>query len=214
VDVFRHPAFELAGTELSPEQIVDEAAKSRMLFGRGGGVTFGGGEPTCQMDELLRALRLLRRASVNTTVETNASTGRFAELVGETDLLICDLKAVSARRHKAWTGRDNASVLSNLRLAARRQERLWVRVPVVPGLNDGVAEREAIAAFVKGLARNRDSLTVELLPFHHNGEPKYRALGKTYPMRGARTPSQEKMARLAGKLRGKRLTVRVGAQVW
>ena len=52
----------------------------------------------------------------------------------------------------------------------------------------------AIASFVGGLSREVD---YELLPYHPFGEPKYRELGRDYPLPDLQPPSPERMAELS-----------------
>jgi pyruvate formate lyase activating enzyme len=180
--------------------------RHRPLFGQDGGVTFGGGEATLQAEEVAESLERLRREGVHTAVETNAATGGFAEVRTRADLLVCDLKCVDPDRHRAWTGADNGAILENLRLAAAVHPAMWVRIPFVTGMNDDDEEMDRVAAFLAELVsvrqKNGDqALVVEVLPLHHAGEPKYRALGLEYPMAGVAMPSAEGVSRMLKRLR-------------
>jgi len=194
VKTWRHPAFELAGEDISVGEIITRARQYRSLFGNDGGVTFGGGEPMLQADEALRAIEGLRADGIHTAIETNASAPQVARFFGAVDLLICDLKCVSPEVHRAWTGTDNTRTLETLRAAAMEQPGLLIRVPLVPGMNDSEDETERIADFLEELARRRgsSSLNVEILRLHHVGEPKYAALELPYAMSGVTPPSRER----------------------
>lgn len=183
-EVWRHPAFEWAGRELDVGDIVKEVLDRRDFFEPDGGVTFGGGEASLQFGPLLEAIRYLKREGIHCALESNASTPGFEALIGEADLLICDLKCVSLELHKQWTGAGNARVLENLRHAARAADELLLRIPLVPGFNDSEEEMARIAAFLAELQGAGKELSVEVLRMHHLGQPKYGALGKTYPMEG------------------------------
>ena len=194
---FHHPSFELAGTEYSPEQLRDLALASRSLFDGGGGVTFGGGEPTLQAAELLRTLNLLRTCGISTAVESNASTEAYRSLVGDVDFLISDCKAVSPACHRALTGVDNDRILSNLRFAAEHQPEFLLRIPLIPGYN--LEEPERYREFLHSLATARKDtlhrdLCVQPLRLHHLGETKYRALNREYPLSGVATPDRKAQA--------------------
>jgi len=209
VRVWKHPAFELAGENLSVDALLAKARQSAGLFGGDGGVTFGGGEATLQADELDKALAGLRSAGVRTAVETNAATDGFPRLIGRCDLILADLKCVSAGTHRTWTGADNAPVLANLERAARELEGLWVRIPVVTGLNDGEDEQERMIQFLACLRAARRGLVVELLPMHHFGKPKYDALGMDYPMEGVLAPAPELVERFRDRLRKEDIDTRI-----
>jgi len=185
---WRHPAFEYAGEETSVDQVVARASEFRPFFASDGGVTFGGGEPTLQADEILQTVTALRKERIHTVVETNAGTVEAKRFVGAVDLLICDLKCVSPDLHLEWTGAEAAPVFETLRAAAEGQPDLLVRVPLVAGMNDGEEETERIVEFLSVLAGERESLQVEVLRMHHIGEPKYAALGREYPMTDVSVP--------------------------
>jgi len=199
--VWKHPAFLPTCVETSVEGIVQRARQARPLFGTDGGVTFGGGEPTLQIDDLLAALAGLRNAGLHTAVESNAATDAFPRLLGVADLLLCDLKCADSERHRDWTGTDNLRILANLEQAARAQAPLWIRVPLVPGLNDDPAEMNRIAGILAGLAALHPDLRVDVLRLHHLGAPKYRALGMEYAMAGVTEPARETAAQFVARLR-------------
>jgi glycyl-radical enzyme activating protein len=190
VNVWHHPAFERVGREVSIAEIVGCAQRYRPLFGRHGGVTFGGGEPTLQANQLLFAVKALRQKGIHTAIETNAGTPDVQKFVGLVDLLICDLKCISSDKHLQWMNADNRQVLQNLRSMARKQPQLIIRIPFVKDMNDGKEEMEKLRMFLYDLARQRKFFQVEVLRQHHLGEPKYAALGKEYPMHGAQLPER------------------------
>lgn len=192
VNVWCHPAFERAGKEVPIAEIVGCAERYRPLFGRRGGITFGGGEPTLQANQLLLAIKALRQKGIHTAIETNASTADLQKFVGLVDLLICDLKCISNDKHLQWMDADNRQVLQNLLSMVKKQTQLIVRIPFVKDMNDSKEEMEKLRMFLYNLAKQRKYLQVEVLRQHHVGEPKYAALGKEYPMRGAQLPDRDK----------------------
>ena len=192
VNVWHHPAFERVGKEVPIAEVVGCAQRYRPLFGRNGGVTFGGGEPTLQANQLLMTIKALRQKGIHTAIETNASTADLQKFVGLVDLLICDLKCISSDVHRKWMDADNRLVLQNLLSMAKKQSQLIIRIPFVRGMNDSKEEMEKLRMFLYDLAKQRKYLNVEVLRQHHLGEPKYAALGKEYPMRDAPLPGRKK----------------------
>ncbi|MHC4084069.1 MAG: radical SAM protein [Planctomycetota bacterium] len=112
---WHHPAFEYVGKEIPLAEIVERAQHYRPLFGPDGGVTFGGGEPTLQANQLLLTIKALRQKGIHTAIETNAGTADFQKFVGLVDLLICDLKCISNDKHLHWMDADNQLVLQEQR---------------------------------------------------------------------------------------------------
>lgn len=206
---WRNRCFEFVGENISPEEVIQMALESREMFVEGGGVTFGGGEPTLQIDELLRTVELLKNENIHTAIETNASTDAFKQVLGVIDAVICDLKAVSADLHKKMTGLNNEIILSNLLLASETQKELYVRIPLIPGYNAVKDEMNKIAQFIsemqfKRLDALQMDLNVEILPMHHMGQPKYDALGIEYPMESVAVPDKNLASQFKDIIENKR----------
>lgn len=185
-------ALELSGYEWDAQQIFAQIWRDRAFYGRDGGVTFSGGEPLLQHEELRGILRKCREQKIHTAVETSlflpeAVVRQADETV---DLMICDYKIADSEVHRVYTGVDNERILSNLAcLLERRAERMWVRTPVIPGVNDHRENMEAMGRFLAGYPIAR----VELLPFHDIGQSKYEALGEDYDFAGAELITKERM---------------------
>jgi pyruvate formate lyase activating enzyme len=185
---------------LTVEALMDRVAAARPLFGRNGGVTFSGGEPTLQADDVLRALQELKRARIHTAVETNASTDALPRFADKADLIIADVKCLDPACHRTWVGADNRSVLQNLRNAADSPADLLVRITLVTGVNDSDEEMGRLTAFLAELAGRRKRLKAEVLRLHHLGAPKYAALEVEYPMKDVPCPTPEGVSRLEARL--------------
>lgn len=201
----KHPALEWVGFEVSADALADEISALASGWGDFGGVTFGGGEPSVQAEELAGLLAALRRRGIHTAIESNAATPGFPAVMAEAALTIADLKAGTAATFRACTGGDFALVLDNLAAAAERAEQLLLRIPVITGMNDSDAERNAAAEQLLHLHRLRlratgEPLNVEILQLHHFGEPKYRALGRNYELAGRPEPDPASIRRLEQQL--------------
>lgn len=172
-------ARRIAGYRVELEELVEEILSDRVFFEQsGGGVTFSGGEPLHQAAFLLQALEACRREGLHTAVDTCglASGEELVSVAALTDLFLYDVKFVDDRRHREHTGVGNERILANLRMLVDQGRRIWLRVPVIPGVNDdrdnldGVAE---LAASLPGVER------VCLLPYHRTGESKLARLGRS-----------------------------------
>lgn len=157
------------------EQIVSD----RLFFeASGGGVTFSGGECMLQLDFLKSVLEACKRENIHTAVDTAGHVPRksFERIEACTDLFLYDVKCFSSALHKEWTGVDNDLILSNLKWLLERGKEVWIRIPVIPSVNDKLCEMEGIKSFLESCAKK--PARVELLPYHAMGEHKYHALGR------------------------------------
>ena len=193
-------ARQLAGREMSVAEVLAEVARDRVFYDEsGGGVTFSGGEPLRQPRFLSALLRACREQGIRTAVDTSGLAPR-AELLAAAalaDLVLFDLKLIDEQRHREQTGVSNRSILANLRALAETHPRLWIRVPVLPGVNDDPENLAATAAFVASLSRVE---RVSLLPYHKLGQDKLRRLGHRPTPAEIAPPSAERMGELAAEL--------------
>ena len=193
----------VAGRDITPEAVREKALAARDFIS---GVTFGGGEPTLQKEELLAALRLLREAGIHTALESNASTGAYREAVLAADWVFSDLKTLNETVFQTRVRPGSArleTVCGNLRFAAENKRDFVLRIPVISGVNDTAEEQAALLEFCRELhARRSDGpLRVQLLRQHHIALPKYRALGMACPCEGAKPPERELLERFAAQLK-------------
>ena len=175
------------GPGMSVEDILKEATQAKPLYIAGGGVTFTGGEPTCQFEALREALAGLKAQGIHTCMESNASHPRLPELFPLIDLLILDCKHYDDALHEKWTGQGNGQVLDNIKKAARAKANLLVRIPLIGGVNASEGDAAAFAALFRALGE----FPAEVLRYHEFGKPKWAAQGLAYAMRDADvTPAQ------------------------
>jgi len=173
-------ALVLRGKRVSVREVLAELEKDREFYEQsGGGVTFSGGEPLCQPEFLEALLRECKAVGLHTAVDTagNADWAVFEAVMPFADLWLYDVKVIDGAKHKKATGADNSAILGNLKALMAAGADINIRVPVIPGLNDGEEEKKAIMGFLEGL---RYSGPVEYLPFHRMAQGKYDSLGMAY----------------------------------
>lgn len=173
-----------------------------------GGVTISGGEPLLSgrfLDELLRELR---ERSIHTAVDTagNVPWTRLRDALLLTDLVLYDFKHVDSEAHRSAVGVGNERILENLRRVADTHNHVWIRVPVIPGVNGDLATLTRMADFLADIASVE---RVELLPFHRLAEAKYRSLGSEYPVQQREPPTDEQMHEFREVFRAHALPVHV-----
>ena len=178
------------GETVTSEKVVNACLTDTEYYkGSGGGVTFSGGECMQQIDFLCDILRVLKEKNINTAVDTagHQPWEKFERILPYTDLFLYDVKAASGETHKALTGVDNRLILENLKKLSDLGKPVWIRVPYIPGYNDG--EMAAIAELLKDIRAEK----IEIMPFHRLGEGKYAALGLENPGFDARVPADEEI---------------------
>jgi pyruvate formate lyase activating enzyme len=160
----------------------------------GGGVTASGGEAMIWPKFLAEFFRRLHDQRVQTALDTSGVIGGepLKTVLAHTDLALADLKIMDPARHRELIGVELPPILEHLREISAAGTPMIIRVPVVPGYNDGEENLRAMAEFARSLSTLQK---IELLPYHRLAEPKYRHLGKTYTLAGLKPPSAEVMAK-------------------
>ena len=169
------------GREMTVEALIEEVVRDDVFHRRsGGGVTFSGGEPLKQASFVLSALRALKELGVHTALDTCGLARRedLIEAGRVADLVLFDVKHTDPAAHEAWTGAPNDRILANLSALGGTPARIWVRVPILPGVNDdadNLRRTAALAAALPGVEQ------VSLLPFHRFGVEKRDRVAVTSP---------------------------------
>lgn len=205
-------ALRRVGDEMAATALVKTLLRDRVFFDEsGGGVTVSGGEPLVQAPFVIELLRLLRAEGVHTALDTCgfAPWPNLRDAAELADLVLYDVKLLDAGRHETATGVSNGLILDNLRALAGMHSDVWVRVPVIPGVNDDDANVRATAEFLRSIPSLR---RIDLLPYHPSGEAKFVRLGKRYALHGTAAPAPEQLNAIAARFRANGLTTTIGGQ--
>ena len=174
------------GFRIEPTDAVHSILESRALFepaspdDERGGVTFSGGEPLLQTDFVEETARLLRGERIHTAVETcgYASETAWRRLLDAVDLVMLDLKHPDSAEHQKYTGVPNEPILRNFEILKESGKEYFVRIPVIPTVNDAPDTIRAYARLLNGAPGLRQ---VDLLPYHAASGGKYALLGLDPP---------------------------------
>ncbi len=208
VDACGAEARSLAGRTMTVSEIVNEIERDVVFFDEsGGGVTFTGGEPLGQFTLLEALLTACRARRIHTTIETCGAASReiVLRIGGLADLILYDLKLLDPARHRQYTGAPNRNILENLEALATAGRPVIVRIPVVPGVNDGAEDVHAACDYLAKLHVTR----VDLLPYHRTGTEKYRRLGREYRLEHTVAPTDAAMASIAAQMEAMGIPVKV-----
>ena len=186
-------ALEMAGQLTTVGEVMEEVLRDRIFYDNsGGGVTVSGGEPLAQPEFTRALLEAARDEGVHTALDTSGyAPWRVLEGVLEfTDLVLYDLKQMDSGVHRALTGVPNELIIENLRRLDRHGIPIWIRIPLIPGRNDGDTNFHAIGELLSGL-ENVERL--EILGYHRLAESKYERAGMEYTLRGLEPPTEEEI---------------------
>ena len=168
-------ARKICGKEYTVDEVFSEIVKDKSFYETSeGGVTFSGGECMLQIDFLSEILEKCKKNEIHTAVDTagNVPWAYFERILKHTDLFLYDIKIFDAKKHKQYTGADNKVILDNLQKLFECGANVWIRIPVISGVNDTEEEMRKIKEFLKPYS----PLKIELLCYHKMGEHKYDAL--------------------------------------
>jgi pyruvate formate lyase activating enzyme len=187
------------GREVSVAQVMADLRQDADFYrSSGGGVTLSGGEPLLQADFSIEVLRQCKAEGFHTALDTcgNIPWAVLERALPYTDLVLYDLKHFDSHQHQHYTGASNATLLENLRRLDQRRIPLEIRIPLIPGVNDGENLR-AVGAFLHSFEQ---PVRVRLLPYHRLAGSKYQRLGRENRMPQAATPGAAQLQAAADQL--------------
>ena len=199
-------AREILGKTMTVREVLDKVLGDAIFFeGSGGGLTLSGGEPLAHPAFAENLLAAARKEGIHTAVESCSFAPRDAvdRVFAHVDLGLLDVKHLDPAAHKRLTGVSNELILDNIRhVHLELGVPVILRMPLVPGMNDGEENLLALGRFAAELG----GVPVDLLPYHRLGESKNESLGR--PVRlGIDPPDEAHMARCRD------LAARAGAPV-
>jgi len=202
-------AIEMIGSAQTIEQVMKEIGKDMVFYEQsGGGVTFSGGEPMMQIEFLDQILMRCKEKKINTVVDTSGYTpySSFERILDKVDLFLFDLKHMDEEKHKKYTGVSNKLILDNLAKLSQTKCDIWIRIPIIPGVNDDDTNILKTGEYISKLGLSK----VNILPYHDIAVDKYKRLGKNYALSGIESPSETLMEEIADKFKGCALKVKIG----
>ena len=182
------------GDSTEPEHIINMAVSQKPFFGRRGGVTFSGGEPTAQAKDLIPVVKGLKEQGINVCIDTNGGIWNPAveELIREVDLVLLDIKQINPERHLALTERSNEQTLQTAQWLEDNGKPFWLRYVLVPGISDFEEDIRALGEHFKDYKMLQ---RVEILPYHTLGIHKYETMGQEYKLKDTKTNTPQQLDR-------------------
>ncbi|MBI9035822.1 MAG: glycyl-radical enzyme activating protein [Bacteroidales bacterium] len=192
------------------EELMQELRKDITFFDEsGGGVTFSGGEPFVQYRFLFNVLQKCKEEFIHTAIDTSGwvQTDIFKESLDLSDVFLMDIKLTEKESHMKYTGVDNKRILENLTLLLDRKKTTYIRIPLIPGVNDKKEQIESVISLIQG----RDNVKrIDILPFHKIASHKYDKLNMDYKMQKVDEPDKLEVFKVRDQFLDAGFSVNIG----
>ena len=187
-------AITYVAEEMTVEEVMGVVLQDRDFYQDSGGVTISGGEPLVHVAFARELIDACAAEDISVCIDTcGHGDGRQLLALAEkpnVDFVLYDIKHMDCAEHERLTGVGNERILENLRMLAgdsRTHDKIWIRMPLVRGVNDGEKTIDATIAMMRELGLRK----VSLLGYHEMGVAKARNTGAEY--RSFEAPSRERM---------------------
>lgn len=186
-------ALSLCGKEMSAEDVWAIVRKDLAYYRKtGGGLTLSGGEPLMQPAIAAQILETTKREDIHTAVETagNVPWQAFEKVIPYTELFLFDYKLSSPDELARLTGGKYELMMDNLHRLASLGKPIWLRCPILPGINDN----EEHFSHIRALRKRYPAIArTEIMPYHAFGISKWMELGMEAPYQGT-VPGTEQIS--------------------
>ena len=211
VDVCHSQALKLVGKKMTVAQAIKEIEKDMVFYDEsGGGVTFSGGEPLMQPYFLHSLLKACKELGIHTTVDTcgYANPKVLLKISKHVDLFLYDLKMINDEKHIKFTGVSNKLILENLKKLSEKRQKIIMRFPLIPGVNDDEKDILELGMFVSSLKIVRE---LSILPYHKAGFEKLKRMKKPTDLSFlSHSPSAEILREVEEKFKDFGLKIQIG----
>ncbi|MBN2640909.1 MAG: glycyl-radical enzyme activating protein [Victivallales bacterium] len=166
-------ALSVNGKTMTIRELFYTIKKDRMFYESfSGGVTFSGGEPLMQINALVEIAEHCSKEGIHTALDTTcfASWEILKQVIPFIKLFLCDLKLFNPEKHRKYTGVEPELIRENIQKIDQHGIPIWIRTPVISGINDDEENISSCAAFAASL---KHLIRYELLPYNPLAEIKY-----------------------------------------
>ena len=160
----------------------------------GGGVTISGGEVLMHHDFAKALIQMCGDENIKVCLDTSGQADfkviEDLARLENVEYLLYDMKHINSEEHLKYTGIGNELILSNLKLLASDETlrpKLWMRMPLIKGINDG----DDVLKETLDLYRDLGIEKLSLMAYHDFGNSKAEHSGKQ--MEKFEAPSDERM---------------------
>lgn len=189
------------GTEYTPQELAEKAARYREYFGKEGGITLSGGEPILQAEFAKALFYECKKLGINTCIDTSGSilNDSVKDLLEVTDFVLLDIKYTNDADYQKYVGCSLSAPLEFLEYLAEKNIPTVIRQVIIPTLNDS---EDNILSLKKIAESHKNIIKTELLPFKKLCSVKYEKLGRNFRFEALPTPTAAQMDELNSILNG------------
>jgi len=202
---------EIAGTWMTVEEVMHEIVKDRVFYDESyGGVTLSGGEPLLQPVFLSALMDELKTHEINITLDTSgySPSDDFRSILDKPDLFLFDVKILEDSDHLKYTGVSNRIILKNLLLLCKKEKKVILRFPVVPGITDSRKNIDGLKGLLGKIKEHVQE--IDLLPYHPAAAGKYRRFRIGNRLEGLQDVKMEKLEELKKEIGEVGIKVKIG----
>lgn len=169
-------ALSLCGRTMTAEQVLEIALADKAFYFPEGGITVSGGEPLLQPEFVLALGTLAKEQGIHFCVETSGAVAFsvLEKIIPVVDLFLFDIKETDGGNHLRYTGISNEISLANIRKLDAMGKQVWMRCPIIPGVNDREDHFKALARLYVSL---KNAARIQLMPYHAMGQGKTTRFG-------------------------------------
>ena len=188
-------ALKFYGRSVTPEDTAEIILKDKCFYDvSGGGVTLSGGECLMQSEFCLEIMKVLKANGVSCCVDTSGCVPRekIEMVIDNTEMFLYDIKFIDENLHRKYTGKSNKIILDNLLYINKIGVPTEIRIPVIPTVNCGEAEK--ISEFLTDL---RCITAVRLLRYNNLAGSKYLRCAMKNTMPNVAPPTDDEIKKFA-----------------
>ena len=182
VDVCLPHAMKKFGQKMRTGDILQIIVKDRDYYERsGGGLTVSGGEPMLQFEGLMELVSGAKELGLHVCLDTSgqAPEASYRKIMQYVDLFLFDYKITDEEDHLKYIGTDGKQIRKNLMMLCENRCRVFLRCPIIPGINDNEVHFKAIAELSN---RYESILEVNPMPYHDMARGKAAQIGERYAL--------------------------------
>lgn len=184
-------AIEVVSKEMTTQNVIDEVIRDKAFYDNsGGGITLSGGEPMLQFEFCFELLKLAKQNGLHTCMETCgfSNPDNYKKIAPYVDIFLYDYKETDDKKHIEFTGVSNKLILENLKMIDDMGNKIVLRCPIIPTLNDRDDHFKGISDVANSL---KNILEINIEPYHPLGSGKADRLGDEYSLKHLSFPSDD-----------------------